>query len=372
MASPQPPFYIGKATRFHIGTIAVFQVDETDILETLPTKIAGLSDNPLRIAYSRMGENVATEPRSGSVIPRKLTRSTFKLSYRERQRLENIFLICYIETGGLDQQPRFAFVNVRGDRIESLLEALEKPEQFNLSEKSTIILAGADDVEEVLAPNGHVLITRNSRPTDGQIQRLRSDYLFGDDSIGFTNVRIFPPLQDVTEKPTEWKFEFGAFSGFHIGCISTFGIDDENLIRSVVSKIVSLNDNLGPLVYSKYGEPVPQPPYAPSNLVHRTYDDIEWEYEEVAVFDKVFVIAYFSSTNSKNERVFAFVNCRADRLRGLLYKGQSTEYYDLASYATIVLSGYGIPNDEEREKLETGYLFGEGHVNIRISPHSRR
>ncbi|MCB0213566.1 MAG: hypothetical protein KDJ52_29760, partial [Anaerolineae bacterium] len=164
-------------------------------------------------------------------------------------------------------------------------------------------------------------------------------------------------------------FETSYFEWFQIGTIAFFGVNNDDLRRGLAEKLITLNTlPLGPIVYAKMGEEVPEPTHLEIIAEQQRYDEIEWVFNEIQSLDKIFVIVFVISKNSKGENVFAYLNIRVDRLKTLLDKQEEREFYDIADYATIVLTGSGDPTSDDRQKLRRDYLFGEHHVNVRSFP----
>ncbi|GAB4307688.1 MAG: hypothetical protein Kow00117_00910 [Phototrophicales bacterium] len=98
-------------------------------------------------------------------------------SAEEVRHLDKAFSIVRIFSHDSAGNPVYAYVNVRGDRIENLLKQGSNDNAFNVSQFSTLVANG------------------EGFPTPDVEQKLLNDYLFGDDCLV---VRIFPPLSDVT------------------------------------------------------------------------------------------------------------------------------------------------------------------------------
>lgn len=174
-----PAFYLQDIRYLKVGTIAIFALDETDLAESLTRKIAGLSDQPCPLVFSRMGAEVPAMPKTTA---KKLAKTDLRLfaqlSHRERRGIELVFTICYVEATAPDGRDAFAFVNLRGDRIDAFIaRGRQNPEPFNVVEYSTLVTAGY------------------GKATLEHMKYMRENYIFGTE---VTNVRIFPPLSEVT------------------------------------------------------------------------------------------------------------------------------------------------------------------------------
>jgi hypothetical protein len=170
----QPDFKIGSVDFMKIGTIAIFGVEEPEQIENISEKINQVSGMYGQLVVSRMGEEVpepdTLDVQEGNVWP-------LKLEYREKMILDKVFCIVYMQGFNDEGERSFAYVNVRGDRIENLREKMFAGPTFNLPDYSTIVLTGV------------------GMPTFENREKLQRDYLFGE---RHTNVRIFPPLSEVT------------------------------------------------------------------------------------------------------------------------------------------------------------------------------
>jgi len=170
----QPDFKIGSADFMKIGTIAIFGVEEPEIVEAIAEKLNRASNMFGQLVISRMGEEV---PEPDTLDVEEGNEWPMKLEYREKMILDKVFCIVYMQGVDDDGERCFAYVNVRGDRLENLHEKMNAGPTFNLPDFSTIVLTG------------------KGMPTFEDREKLQRDYLFGE---RHTNVRIFPPLSEVT------------------------------------------------------------------------------------------------------------------------------------------------------------------------------
>lgn len=170
----QPDFKIGNVDFMKVGTIAIFGVEEPEQIEAIADKINRMSGMFGQLVMSRMGEEV---PEPDSLDVEEGNEWPLKLDYREKMILDKVFCIVYMQGYNDDGERAFAYVNVRGDRIENLREKMFAGPTFNLPDFSTIVLTG------------------DGMPTFEHREKLQRDYLFGE---RHTNVRIFPPLSEVT------------------------------------------------------------------------------------------------------------------------------------------------------------------------------
>jgi tetratricopeptide (TPR) repeat protein len=180
------------------------------------------------------------------------------------------------------------------------------------------------------------------------------------------NNRIAQSSQSSSDQP---PVQMSFFRWVHIGCVATFGIEDVDLIEAVARKLSTLSTMSGPLQISRQGEDVPLPPTDQVVAVeHHRFDEIDWKFDEIRVWAKIFSIIFIQSTDAQGEDIFAYVNCRTDRLKPLLDLGAQHQPFNLADSATVIVSGKGRPTQEQRQKIMHDYLFGEHHVNVRIFP----
>ncbi|MBI1274874.1 hypothetical protein GC177_02750 [bacterium] len=170
----QPDFRIGNVDFLKVGTIAIFGVEDLEVIENIASKLNRASSMCGQLVMSRMGEEVP-EPDNLDVEPGN--EWPMKLEYREKMVMDKVFCILYMQGYDDNQGRNFAYVNVRGDRLENLREKMLAGPTFNLPDYSTIVLTG------------------EGMPTFEHREKLQRDYLFGE---RHTNVRIFPPLSEVT------------------------------------------------------------------------------------------------------------------------------------------------------------------------------
>lgn len=170
----QPDFKIGSVDFLKIGTIAIFGVEEPEVIEAIADKVNRISAMAGQLVISRMGEEV---PEPDTLDVQEAGEWPMKLEYREKMILDKVFCIVYMQGLDDDGERCFAYVNVRGDRLENLYDKMHAGPTFNLPDYSTIVLTG------------------KGMPTFEDREKLQRDYLFGE---RHTNVRIFPPLSEVT------------------------------------------------------------------------------------------------------------------------------------------------------------------------------
>lgn len=170
----QPDFKIGSVDFMKVGTIAIFGVEETEMIETISDKINKISGMYGQLVLSRMGEEV---PEPDTLDVQEGNEWPMKLEFREKAILDKVFCIVYMQGFNDEGERCFAYVNVRGDRIENLRDKMFASNTFNLPDYSTIVLTGV------------------GMPTFENREKLQRDYLFGE---RHTNVRVFPPLSEVT------------------------------------------------------------------------------------------------------------------------------------------------------------------------------
>jgi hypothetical protein len=174
MPKKQPDFKIGNVDFMKIGTIAVFGVEDIEIIENIAAKLNRVSHMCGQLVMSRMGEEV---PEPDTLDVETAGDWPMPLEYREKMVLDKVFCILYMQGYNDAGERAFAYVNVRGDRLENLREKMLAGPTFNLPDYSTIVLTG------------------DGMPTFEHREKLQRDYLFGE---RHTNVRVFPPLSEVT------------------------------------------------------------------------------------------------------------------------------------------------------------------------------
>ncbi len=170
----QPDFYIGQVDFIKIGTIAVFGLDDVDLILSIAEKLNRVSSMCGELVVSRMGEEV---PLPDNYDVETAGEWPLRLDYREKLVLDKVFCIVYMQGYNEEGERVFAYVNVRCDRLDSLHEKMFGGQSFNLPDSSTVVITGIGN------------------PTAEDREKLQRDYLFGE---RHTNVRIFPPLSEVT------------------------------------------------------------------------------------------------------------------------------------------------------------------------------
>ncbi len=358
IAKPQIEFEVQGYTWFQVGTVAYFGVYESTsqnfdkkLIRQISEKLSSLNEIPLPVVLTEMGNELEYPSAEDFEIPmERIDWDDLKWDRRERLALDKTFVIAFISTHDANNKPVYAYINVRGDRLEGLQKQLKSGDVFNLSDYVTLVYTG------------------ENQPSLVERQKLFRDYLFGEYYI---NARIFPPLDQVTNSDSraDMKQPIRGCETFHIGVISTFGISDENRLPERISeKITQLNSQVLPLVSTKMGEDVPvqnAPNYSQNPL---PFDQIRWEREDFALFDKVFLIAYILTKSPQNATISAYVNVRLDRVENLLKQLQSNEVFDLEQYATITKVEEGRPSAELLEVVSRDYLFYPSQVNLRRFP----
>lgn len=167
---------------------------------------------------------------------------------------------------------------------------------------------------------------------------------------------------------SQGHFEIRGADWVQLGCIAFFGVEDMDIIRSLSEKLTALSNRPTEPYYSRMGEPVPAPDNPHTDIQHATFSDIDFAYREKMIFDKVFIIVYFSTHTAAGKPAYAYVNVRGDRLENLLGKATSDVPFNLSDYATLVEVGVGHVPLKIREKLMRDYLFGETQLNVRLFP----
>lgn len=175
---PRTPdsFVIQGHDWLQVGCIAFFGVEDVAHIQSLSEKLTSLSFSPTEPYYSRMGEDVP-EPENPYTDIRHTHYTEIDFTTADRILFDRAFLILYIATHTPDSEPAYVYVNCRGDRIGTLIEQIDSDLPFDVQQYATIIEVGS------------------GRPSAATRERLARDYLFGETHL---NVRIFPPLSDIT------------------------------------------------------------------------------------------------------------------------------------------------------------------------------
>ncbi len=175
-APKQAPFEIQGCEWFQIGTIAFFGVDDQAVIESMAHKLSGLSFLPTKPQFSKMGEELPT-PEEFKIEIERSSWKEIEWTFDELRSLDKTFIIIFIESHTPEREPAYAYMNVRADRIEKLLDMSFSDEVFNIPDYATTVLTGSGMPDAEARGN------------------LRQNYLFGEH---YLNVRIFPPLSQVT------------------------------------------------------------------------------------------------------------------------------------------------------------------------------
>lgn len=158
-----------------VGTVAAFGV-ENEVVTDLQASLERYTAVGTSFILTRMGEDIpyhTVSKKNDLYLPRTLT-----LSYRVRAHAERFFFIVELTAQDADtNQPAYGFINIRLDRLASLLRLKSNQELFNLHDYATLVAHGLD------------------KPTDDVWQKMEVDYLFGRHQV---NIRLFPPLNEVT------------------------------------------------------------------------------------------------------------------------------------------------------------------------------
>ena len=174
----QPSFIVTTRAQFHVGTVAIFGIDNSDTCLDIGKRFASLSETPQPVAFSAMGEPV---PDVANNAPTFATQQpnidALGLERAITAQLHKVFLVLHFRSANADNEPNFAWVNVRGDRLQILLDKLDEGLPFDISSYCTLVQVGMDD------------------PTEENFIKLENEFLFRFDR---TNVRKFPPLSEVT------------------------------------------------------------------------------------------------------------------------------------------------------------------------------
>jgi hypothetical protein len=167
----------GQILYMEVGVIAFFGIIYEDIISPMAYKLASVSERVSALKFSKMGEDVPSKPTDPEKVGKKKW-NDIAFGVRDRILMDKVFLIVYIETKSENNQDVFTYANVRADRLQSLLKLdLSKIGSYRLADYVTVILQ------------------KLGKPTIGDKERLQRDYLFENEAV---NVRIFPPLAEVT------------------------------------------------------------------------------------------------------------------------------------------------------------------------------
>ncbi len=354
----QEDFIIKRIQWLHVGTIASFGLGEEyePLLQRVSEEFALLSNEPTWTNMSYVGESVP-EPSGYLTGGVRNLWEELRLTGVDKLLLDQFFLIIYIQSTNQENKPVYVYANVRGDRLERLLTDGENNLEKNIKDYATIVQVG------------------DAPPTPEIREKLRRDYLFGEH---FTNLRIFLDSVDQSSKGTTRKrnvaqvanqqapFTMTKFTGFHVGTIASFGIEDEDLLRDTALQLASLSDEPGLVGVSYVGEPVTEPSFSPAYPHKTPLDELRLTPEMRRIFDKLFIICYVTSTDEQGNENFAWINIRGDRLENLFNRDRIGTPFNIPDYTTVILTGQGKPNIEQWEKLERDYLFGTNSTNLRI------
>lgn len=170
-STKQSSFFLGHIDSVEIGTIAAFGVDDTDILESLAWKIVSISNIPKPITFSRTGEDIPELQSEEIQVPEHQEFKDIEFSLLEKTYFSNLFVITLLKGKNPDGKQAYAFVNVRFDRFDKLMNLKRKEELFDIAGYTTIVKVGIDNI------------------TEDVWSTMLSDYLF---SRQYSHVRIFP------------------------------------------------------------------------------------------------------------------------------------------------------------------------------------
>lgn len=350
-------FYIRGRDWFQIGTIASFGLglELTDLSRAIVHKLLALSDITVPYAVSEMGQEPAM-PDSYETTLHRAAAEDLVWSYDEEQVLDKVFVIALMLTTDGDGEDAFCYVNVRGDRLQALLEKTRSGDLFRLKDYATVVRIG------------------KGIPSPADRRALHADFLFRED---FASVRLFPPLGEVTgnngSRTTEEQpglYIVGSV-GFRLGTVACFGMGLETdpvdpTVRSIAEKLASLNNPTVPVVYSKVGSDITPPSVLTTDLTHKSWYDLLWTAKETPFMSRVFNILLVRSHDRDGQPVYALINIRLDRFEALMNKLAENKPFRLEDFATLILHGAGDPTDADRKRMEDEYLFVERYVNVRL------
>lgn len=352
--------YVGikGISSFQIGVVATFGIKDEELISGLAYKFTRLSDNPTKPVFSHMGQEVPNCEPDGRLELETLPFHQLMFSVEERRNLDKAFLIARLLTYNEQGRPAYAYINMRGDRVENLLAQCSKGELFDLSAYATIVHHS------------------EGFPTPEVEEKLQRDYLFRDECL---SVRIFESLDQVNKEGAPLTgsaqqrnlpyVETTRFSTVQIGTLAIFGIKDEELILNLAYKLTRLSDHPTKPSISYMGDEVPEcPPDGRLNVETISVDQLGLTFEEKMALDRVFAIVRITSKTNAGQLVYRYVNVRGDRMEALLKKGQDNEEFNIAAYATIVSEGEGTPPPDVYEKLYNDYLFRDNCLVVRIFP----
>lgn len=165
-----------------IGTLAVFGLGDEPLAHRLAAEVNSVQALPLPIVASRYGDSDDVsppdswdEPLEQPLAPSLELERDPELAFVAPIMFAIVFLTSRTPAG----EPCYAYVNVRLDRFDALLEKARSGEPFDLAEQTTIVSVG------------------KGLPSVEERRRLRTDYLFTEYAL---NLRFFPPLSELPKE----------------------------------------------------------------------------------------------------------------------------------------------------------------------------
>ncbi|MEM9950902.1 MAG: hypothetical protein AAF846_04835 [Chloroflexota bacterium] len=353
-ATTQAPFIVGQFTRFIVGVVAAFGVDDEELVLSIAQKLARLSDSPAPLNLSYIGQDVTDE----MIVLDNSQHATFdalSFSDAERDAFDKLFLLAYVGSHDSNTRANYAWINIRLDRLGALLAQGYSGNRFNLSNYVTLAEYGFEE------------------PSQDMWDSVQKKYFFHTDRI---NVRLYPPLSEVansdskqiTHDVSQSELLFGRLTHYKMGIISFFGVDDEALVLSIAQKLARLSDTPTPLSVSYMGEEPSDDIIALENDKPTSIDALKFTDEERGIFGNIFIIGYAISASIEDKPVYAWMNTRLDRFDSVFEQADSGVLYNLRMHTTVIRDGIGAPTDEEWEAVQRDYLFGMDRTNVRIFP----
>lgn len=349
---PQSEVVFSSIEWIQIGTIATFAIKEQEVLEAMAEKLILLSSEPSPLVYSRMGEEVPAPP-TEPLQDEQISLDQLIFTYQQSKLLDKIFIIIYLEGKDQQGQEQFAYVNVRADRLAGIISAYEQQTPLELHNASTLVIHGP------------------GRPDHQQRQKLIRDYLFGEHHV---NVRMFPnSVEETTEPPTNNRsFTFNTVNNLDIGCIAIFGLADRLQFEETIHKLISLSYQPRQALFSYIDEDITSLTTMQQTQIVETrhFEQIDWNSQDLALFEKIFIIVYIQGENMSKKQQYAFINIRADRINMLMTNIKQGTHFDIFSISTPVIHGIGRPTASELQKMQEDYLYSHTAINIRIFPEN--
>jgi len=153
-----------------------------------------------------------------------------------------------------------------------------------------------------------------------------------------------------------------------IGCIVIFNVDhdSEKDAKSLAIKLIRLSNNPLPPSFSYEGEEVHQNPTLVDDLTPVKYQDINFSFVDKTFFEQTFLIVLLSGIGEQDQRAYAYINVRLDRVDEFLNVFGGDTLRNAYDYCTVIQTGLGEPLEEVTQKFQSDYLFGSKVINVRF------